>query len=197
MKVIGLTGGIGSGKSTVSSYLTEKGFLIIDADKIAHDITKKGSPVLIQLAQAFGVDMLDDEGNLNRKKLAAVAFSSPEKKAILENLTTKEVVRMIAEQVAHLRNNREYDIIFVDAPLLFESGADKLTDLVWMVSADEDIRIARVMARDNISKGAVLQRIANQMSNDEKIRRSNELIDNSKGKEELYHQVDVLLKKYA
>lgn len=197
MKVIGLTGGIGSGKSTVSGYLRDQGYLILDADQIAHDITKKGSPVLQQIAAAFGDDMLDEEGNLQRKKLAAVAFATPENKAVLESLTTAEVVRLIAEDVVQLRNIGKYDIIFIDAPLLFEAGVDQLTDLVWMVSADEEIRIARVMARDQISREDVLQRIANQMDNDEKIRRSHEVIDNSRGKEELYEQVDALLRKYA
>lgn len=197
MKVIGLTGGIGSGKSTVSAYLRAQGFLILDADQIAHDITKKGSPVLAKIADAFGADMLDGDGNLQRKKLAAVAFSTPENKALLESLTTAEVVRMIDEQVAQLRQGREYGIIFIDAPLLFEAGVDRLTDYVWMVSADDDIRIARVMERDQVSREDVLQRIANQMDNEEKIRRSQEVIDNSKGKDELYQQVAALLKKYA
>ncbi|MBR3786266.1 MAG: dephospho-CoA kinase [Firmicutes bacterium] len=197
MKVIGLTGGIGSGKSTVSAHLREKGYLILDADQIAHDITKQGSPVLKQIAEAFGADMLDAEGNLQRKKLAAVAFANAENKALLESLTTAEVVRIISEQVEELRNSTEYDIIFIDAPLLFEAGVDALTDFVWMVSAEEAIRIARVMERDQVSREDVLQRIANQMDNDEKIRRSQEVIDNSKGKEELYRQVEALLKKYA
>ena len=197
MKVIGLTGGIGSGKSTVSTYLREQGYLILDADQIAHDITKKGSPVLQKIADAFGADMLDAEGNLQRKKLAAVAFSTSENKARLESLTTAEVVRLISDAVAQLRKTKDYDIIFIDAPLLFEAGVDRLTDLVWMVSADEEIRIERVMNRDQISRADVLQRIANQMSNEEKIRRSQEIIDNSSGKEELYRQVKALLEKYA
>ncbi len=197
MKVIGLTGGIGSGKSTVSAYLEQHGYLILDADRIAHDITKKGSPVLQKIADAFGADMLDKDGNLQRKKLAAVAFSTPENKAVLESLTTAEVVRMISQQVEELRKRAEYDIIFIDAPLLFEAGVDKLTDFVWMVSAEEEIRIARVMDRDQITRADVLQRIANQMDNEEKIRRSHEVIDNSSGKEELYQQVTALLEKYA
>lgn len=197
MKVIGLTGGIGSGKSTVSAYLKEQGYLILDADQIAHDITKKGSPVLQKIADAFGADMLDAEGTLQRKKLAAVAFSTPENKALLESMTTAEVVRLISETVAQLRKTKDYDIIFIDAPLLFEAGVDRLTDFVWMVSADEEIRIERVMNRDQISRTDVLQRIANQMSNEEKIRRSQEIIDNSSGKEELYRQVKALLEKYA
>ena len=197
MKVIGLTGGIGSGKSTVSAYLREHGYLILDADQLAHRITEKGSPVLVKIAEAFGADMLDEDGNLRRKKLAAAAFATPERKAILESLTTDEVVRLISLEVAQLRREAKYDIIFIDAPLLFEAGVDRLTDLVWTVSAEEQIRIQRVMERDRVTKEDVLQRISNQMDNEEKIRRSQEVIDNSKGKEELYRQVEALLKKYA
>jgi len=197
MKVIGLTGGIGAGKSTVSSYLKEKGYLILDADAIAHEITAKGSPVLNQIADTFGREMILSDGTLDRKRLAAVVFSDAEKKLQLEELTTKQVVKIISDRVEELRKKDEYDIIFVDAPLLFEAGVDAMTDLVWMVTADDDVRIARVMERDQANREDVLRRIANQMDNDEKIRRSQEVIDNSKGKDELYQQIESLLMKYA
>ena len=195
--MIGLTGGIGSGKSTVSAYLVEKGYQVLDADRIAHEITETGSPVLERIAEAFGADMLNGDGSLNRKRLAAAAFSSKENKAVLESLTTKEVIRIIEESVAQLRNEEEYDIIFVDAPLLFEAGVDRITDFVWLVTADEEVRIERVMERDQVSREDVLQRISNQMSDEEKKQRSQELIDNSEGKEVLYRQVEALLRKYA
>ena len=197
MKVIGLTGGIGSGKSTVSSYLVEKGYRVLDADRIAHEITETGSPVLAKIAEAFGADMLNEDGSLNRKKLAAAAFSSKQNKAVLESLTTMEVIRIIEASVTQLRNEKECDIIFVDAPLLFEAGVDRLTDLVWLVSAQEEVRIKRVMDRDQVSREDVLQRISNQMPEEEKRQRSQELIDNSEGKDELYRQVEALLRKYA
>jgi len=197
MKVIGLTGGIGAGKSTVSSYLKEKGYLILDADAIAHEITAKGSPVLNQIADTFGREMILSDGTLDRKRLAAVVFSDAEKKLQLEELTTKQVVKIISDRVEELRKKDEYDIIFVDAPLLFEAGVDAMTDLVWMVTADDDVRIARVMERDQANREDVLRRIANQMDNDEKIRRSQEVIDNSKGKDELYRLIESLLTKYA
>lgn len=197
MKVIGLTGGIGAGKSTVSAYLKEKGYLILDADAIAHQITAKGSPVLDKIAENFGAEMILPDGNLDRKRLASVVFSNTEKKMQLEDITTKQVVKIIGDRVEELRKKDEYDIIFVDAPLLFEAGVDAMTDLVWMVTADDDVRIARVMARDQVNREDVLRRIANQMDNEEKIRRSQEVIDNSKGKDELYHQIESLLMKYA
>lgn len=197
MRIIGLTGGIGAGKSTVSDYLRNKGYVILDADQIAHEITEKGSPVLKKIAETFGAEMIMDDGNLDRKKLASVVFSNQEKKEQLEEITTKRVVEIIGERLDELRQHGNYDIIFVDAPLLFESGADKLTELVWMVTADDEVRIARVMERDHASREEIVRRIANQMDNHEKIRRAQEVIDNSQGKEELYQQIEELLKKYV
>lgn len=197
MKVIGLTGGIGAGKSTVSEFLAEAGYLIIDADRMAREITGKGSPVLQRIAEAFGDDMLFPDGNLDRKKLAAVVFSDRKKRQLLESMTTKEVIRMIGEQVAQLRRENKEKLIFVDAPLLFETGADRLTDFVWLVTADQQIRISRVMKRDNATEEQVLARIASQMDAEAKAARSTEIIDNSKGKEELYRRVEYLLEKYA
>ena len=196
MKVIGLTGGIGSGKSTVSEFLRQKGYCIIDADQIAHTITEKGSPVLRQLADVFGSEILFDDGSLNRKKLAAIAFSDRQRKQQLEDITTSRVLEIIEEKLAiHLKNDRER-IVFLDAPLLFETGADALTDVVWLVDAEQELRICRTMERDGVSREDVLRRIANQLPDAEKRIRAGEIIDNGKGKEDLYRRVEGLLEKY-
>lgn len=197
MKVIGLTGGIGAGKSTVSEYLRKQGYVIIDADAIAHQITEKGTETLKKLVQCFGENILFADGSLNRKKLAAIVFQDSAMKAQLERLTTDEVVRIIKNQVDALRKEEKYGIIFVDAPLLFETGADRLTDLVWLVTADLEVRVARVMDRDQVTRDEVLHRIQNQMDSDAKAKLSQEVIDNSKGKEELYHQIEYLLMRYV
>lgn len=197
MNVIGLTGGIGAGKSTVSDYLLDKGYIVIDADKIARSLTDKGSDTLQALTAAFGEEILFADGSLDRKKLAGIVFSDGEKRLILEELTTKEVVRIIEERLMQLQGEGYKGPVFVDAPLLFESGADKLTGAVWLVDADMDVRVARVMARDGISAEDVKRRIANQMDSEEKKARSTDIIDNSKGKELLYRQVERLLEKYA
>ena len=197
MKVIGLTGGIGAGKSTVSNILREKGCCIIDADAISHQITEKGSDTLQQLAKAFGEDILFDDGSLDRKKLAAIAFSDEKQRRKLEDLTTKRVLSIIDQTLQNLRRESSYDIIFIDAPLLFETGADKMTDLVWLVTAEKETRIARVMERDGATRQQVLARMSSQMDDREKERRTEEIIDNSKGKEELRRQVEQLLVKYA
>lgn len=197
MKVIGLTGGIGAGKSTVSAILEERGFPIIDADLISHQITEKGSKALERIAEIFGADMILPDGSLDRKKLASVVFSDREKLKLLEEVTTKEVVAVISEKLQKLRDEKTEGLVFVDAPLLFESGADRLTDLVFTVDADLEVRIQRVMERDHALRQQVEERIASQMSSAERAARSAEVIDNSKGKEELRRQVEELLSKYA
>lgn len=197
MKIIGLTGGIGAGKSTVAAYLQENGYIIIDADAISHQITEKGSPVLKKIEKTFGAQVIRNDGSLDRKKLASVVFSDKEKLALLETITTREVIREIEERLYQIKKSGTGGLIFVDAPLLFETGVDRLTDFVFMVDADMETRIARVMERDHADRKQILARIASQMSAEDKIARSNEVINNSKGKEELYRQIDALLEKYA
>lgn len=197
MKIIGLTGGIGAGKSTVTEILIKEGYPVIDADRISRKITEKGSPVLEKIAGVFGNDMILPGGELDRKKLASLVFSDSEKRLRLEEITTKEVVRIIAEKLDRMKSRGQTGPVFIDAPLLFESGADRLTDLVWTVDADISVRIERVCARDGATPQEVRDRIAAQMSSSRRAERSAEVIDNSKGKEELCRQVKELLKKYA
>lgn len=196
MKIIGLTGGIGAGKSTVTEILTKKGYPVIDADRIARKITEKGSPVLEKIAESFGKDMILPDGELDRKRLASLVFSDSEKRLRLEAITTKEIVRIISEKLEQMKSQGQLGLVFVDAPLLFESGADRLTDLVWTVDADISVRIQRVCTRDGASPQEVRERIDAQMSSSQRAERSAEVIDNSKGKDELCRQVKELLKKY-
>lgn len=196
MKVIGLTGGIGAGKSTVSDLLRQKGMYVIDADRIAHEITEPGSPVLTQISQTFGDAVIRPDGSLDRKGLAALVFSDPEQKRQLEAITTAQVIRIIRQRLEQLADEGKERLVFVDAPLLFETGADALTDQVWLVDADLELRIARTMERDGADREEILRRIANQMPDDEKRARSHEIIDNSKGKDALYQRVEGLLKDY-
>ncbi len=197
MKVIGLTGGIGAGKSTVSDYLRARGFQILDADQMARDLTEKGTETLRDIVSAFGEEILFPDGSLNRKKLAAMVFSDEKQRVLLESLTTKRVVARIAHRLQQFAQEDTAGTIFVDAPLLFESGADRLTDVVWLVDAAQDVRISRVMARDGAAAEDVKRRIESQMTREEKAAKSAEIIDNSKGKEALYQQVERLLEKYV
>lgn len=197
MKTIGITGGIGTGKSTVSDYIARKGYKVIDADGISRKMTEKGSPVIKTIRETFGDEFFDEQGNLNRKKMAALVFADAIKKKQLEEIITAKVIDNVKKQIKDLRHSGRYDIIFLDAPLLFESGTDKVVDCVWLVMADMDIRIDRVISRDGTSREDVVRRINNQMSDEEKASKSQEIIDNSKGKAELYKQIDRLISKYV
>lgn len=195
MKIIGLTGGIGSGKSTVSSYLAEKGYKIIDADKIAHDITSKGSPVLFELAEAFGKDILEPDGSLNRRKLAAAAFVDNDGRKILNGITHRVIFEEIDGRIREFRNSGQEKIIFLDAPLLFESGLDSRTEENWVVYADTKTRMERVKSRDGLSESEILDRINSQMDEKEKLERATYVLDNSGSREDLFVQIERLLEK--
>lgn len=196
MKIIGLTGGIGTGKSTVSEYLKTKGITIVDADKTAHEITEPGSPVLNELAGVFGDDIILEGDVLDRKKLASRAFSSVENTKKLEGITHGAIKEEMARQIEAAKERKE-KIVFIDAPLLVESGLHKLCDAVWVVTADIDVRISRIKDRDGMTEDEITARISRQLSDSERNSYADELIDNSGGKDALYKEIEQLLCRYV
>lgn len=196
MKIIGLTGGIGTGKSTISEYLKDKGITIVDADKISHEITEPGGNVVAELAAAFGEDIVIEGNVLDRKALAAKAFSSVENTKKLEKITHTAIKEEIALQLENARKNEE-KIVFLDAPLLIETGLNKMCDAVWVVTAALDVRIGRVKNRDGMTEAEILSRINKQLDDSERNRYADALIDNSGGKETLYAEIDRLLRIYG
>lgn len=195
MKVIGLTGGIGTGKSTVSAYLKQKNIPIVDADQIAREITAPGSPVLDDIRALLGDDVFFEDGTMDRQKVASVIFSNQELLSSYEALTTAEAVRRCILELEEYRQKGIYDMAVLDAPLLFECGLESQTDEDWVVDADLEIRISRVMARDSISRQAIMDRIQRQMSSEKKRELADFVIDNSGSLDELYVQVDALLER--
>lgn len=164
MQIIGLTGNSGCGKSTVSNILYEFGAYIIDADKIAHDIIKKGNTAYIEIIKLFGNDILNQENEIDRKKLAEIVFNNKEKLELLTSLTHKYIIEYIKEDIKNiLSSNLNYRYIVIDAPLLIEAGLHKITDKVWVVYADLNIRIERITKRDKITKQKAIERFNNQM----------------------------------
>lgn len=192
MHIIGLTGGIGTGKSTVSRYLAAKGFEIIDADLIARQIVQPGSELLDKIGETFGRQFISEDGSLNRKALGAYVFEDNNRKKQLDDIMMGNIISIVKKRI----KDAEHDVI-VDAPLLFETGLDEYVDIVWLVDSADDIRIKRVCARDNISPQQVIDRINNQMSQKEKSEKSDEIINNSGSEEELYYQIDKLIEKYV
>ena len=190
MKIIGLTGGIGSGKSTASDYLKKKGCLIIDAYKTARLLTEKGSPYLDILRETFGDDFFLDEGDLDRRKLGRYIFARPEKKAILERIITDAVIERTLDTIEELKQNGFEGIVVLDAPLLFECGMQKYMDESWLIKADTDIVTERVKMRDGMTDEEIKGRIAGQMPLSKKEAIADRIIDNSKDLNDLYRQLD-------
>ena len=194
MRVIGITGGIGSGKSTVSEMIREMGYEVADADEIAREITKE-SDVLSEIGETFGSDLIEG-GSLDRKKMADVVFSDIHKRELLEQIITKRVVEKVAQLIdEHRSGSTDYKngILFIDAPTLFETGADRLVDEVWLVTCDASTRISRAAKRDEILASKIEDRIASQMPEDEKAEKSDVIIDNNGSLEELRKKVESLL----
>ena len=194
MKVIGLTGGTGSGKSVVSKSLAVAGAVIIDADKIAHEIILKGEPAYHEIIEYYGTGILDAEGNIIRKKLGEIVFNDKEKLAFLNQCTHKYIAAEVKRQIAAAKEEGTAIAIVVDAPLLMEAKLETVCDLVWVVYAEPEVRAQRVMARDDISYELAKARIANQKSWEEYKAAATAVIDNSKDFSHLESQLSEILK---
>ena len=194
MKVIGLTGGTGSGKSVVSKSLAAAGAVIVDADKIAHDIILKGEPAYDEIIAYYGTGILDAEGNIVRKKLGEIVFNDKEKLAFLNRCTHKYITAEVKRQIAAAKEEGTAADIIVDAPLLLEAGLESVCDLVWVVYAEPEVRAQRVMERDGITYGLAKARISNQKSWEEYRNAASTVIDNSKDLAHLEEQLAELIK---
>ena len=159
--ILGLTGPTGAGKSTVAGLLAGLGFAVIDADQVAREVMEPGSPLLLELRDRFGGDILREDGSLNRKLLAARAFSSKEGSAALNAITHPAICRRAKSRMEALEAAGNSFLLF-DAPLLFESGADQICDVTACVVANDESRLARIMERDGISRDEGLLRMSAQ-----------------------------------
>ena len=194
MKVIGLTGGTGSGKSVVSKSLAAAGAVIVDADKIAHEIILKGEPAYQEIIEYYGTGILDEEGSIIRKKLGEIVFNDKEKLALLNQCTHKYITAEVKRQIAEAKAEGTATAIIVDAPLLLEAKLETVCDLVWVVYAEPEVRAQRVMARDGITYELAKARIANQKSWEEYKAAADAVIDNSKDLSYLEGQLNEILK---
>lgn len=185
MKIIGVTGGIGSGKSTVSSTLKDLGAAVIDADVLARNVTSKGTAALNELVGYFGEDILNEKGKLDRAKLASIAFSDRVRLNALNSITHKYVAEKIYATVELLKSSGKWDIAVIDAPIPIEQGFLDLTDEVWVVSADRETRIKRVMVRNGSSYENACKRVEFQLDDDDYLKLADEIIYNNGTIEEL------------
>ena len=185
---IGLTGGIGSGKSTVSAILKRLGAVIIDADQLARQVVEPDSPAWKEIVAAFGDDILLPDRNLNRKRLGEIIFADEKKRKLLESITHPAIGSAVEEE---LRQAEEQGaaVAVLDVPLLIESGWTNQVDEVWLVYVDPDLQEQRLMARNRLSKNEAQERIASQMNLRDKLQYANVIIDNNQDVETTTRQV--------
>ena len=188
MRIIGVTGSSGAGKTTVSKILQEKWDAeIVDADKVAKELTKKGSIYLRSIVKRFGNDIIQKNGVLNRKKLANLVFNDEEKRNQLNELTFFYVVKEIKNRINALQHKQ---VIIVDAPLLYESGLDQICDMVVGVVATKQCKIERIQKRDNLSEEEAKKRLKVQITDQFLKENADYIIQNTKDMEMLKKQVD-------
>ena len=187
-RIIGLTGGIASGKSTVTSYLREKGYPVIDADRVVHDLQAPGGELYQALVEHFGTEILLDTGDLNRPALAERIFSS-QKEIVWSNQVQGEMIRKALERERD-RLAASEEIFFMDIPLLIEQDYQDWFDQVWLVYVTEDTQLQRLMERNTLTEVQARDRLAAQMSLEEKKALVDLVIDNNSKRDHLYQQID-------
>lgn len=192
-KIIGLTGGIASGKSTVVATIRKAGYQVIDADAVVHDLQAKGGKLYQALVDYFGREILDDEGNLHRPTLSRLIFESEEALRISSELQDQ----IIREELAFRRDElaQTEDVFFMDIPLLIERGYQDWFDAIWLLYVDKEIQIQRLMARNQYSRKEAEQRIGAQMPLEEKISFADVLLDNNGSVADLEEKAQALLQQ--
>lgn len=190
-KIIGITGGIASGKSTVTNFLRQKGFQVVDADAVVHQLQRPGGRLYQVLVQHFGQEVVLENGELNRPLLASLIFSDPEEREWSKRIQGE----VICEELATLRDQltQTETIFFMDIPLLFEQDYSAWFDETWLVYVDRDVQVERFMKRDHLSKEVAESRLASQWSLEEKKKFSSHILDNNGSRDQLVSQVVKLL----
>jgi len=191
MKVIGLTGGIGSGKSTVSQFLAELGALILDADRVGHEALKPDTEVWRELVAAFGQQILTPDGNIDRAKLGDIVFGNPESLSQLNQIMHPRMYDTVKAQLEEYRR-QGVDVVVLEAPLLIEAGWTSLVDEIWVTVASEATVLRRLKERIGLSESESLARIRSQLSSDERIRQANVVINTDCSLDELRARVGEL-----
>lgn len=186
--VIGLTGGIASGKSLVSEELARRGAALVDADQVSRELTRPGSPVLAKLVEAFGPDILQSDGLLDRKGLAGRVFGDPRALDRLNQITHPAIWKEIHHQLGEL--SQTHPVVVLVAPLLLEHGGERYVDQVWVVHVRPEVQLERLMRRDGLSAEQAEARRSAQISASERLQRADVVIDNSGSPEETVRQIE-------
>ena len=193
VRIIGITGGIASGKSTVTEFLRQQGYQVIDADQLVHELQEPGGRLYQALLSAFGSAIVQEDGRLDRPKLGTMIFGNPDLLAQSSQIQNQ----IIREELASRRDllAETEAVFFMDLPLLFELEYDNWFDQIWLVDVTEETQLNRLMARNALSQEEAEKRIAAQLSLQEKRKRANVLIENNGSLEETRQQIRVALQK--
>lgn len=197
MLVVGLTGGIASGKSTVSHKLRSLGAYVIDADLLAREVVKKGQPAWQKLVDYFGKEILLSSGEINRKLLGDIIFHDSQARQYLNQVTHPAILSKAAEEIRKGKEEGKAPLIVFDAALLIESKAYKLVDKIWLVYCRRETQLKRLMARDKLTYEQALARISAQMPMEEKLRFAHEVINTEESLQKTMEQVEKLWEKYV
>ena len=195
MRVLGLTGGIGSGKSMVASMFAQLGADIIDADQLARQVVEPGQPALEEIARAFGREILLADGRLDRAKLGRLVFADPAARERLNAITHPPIRERMAAEIA-ARGSRP-GLLIVDVPLLYESDRAGTVEAVIVVWVDSQTQLRRLIERDGLGEEEARQRIAAQMPLDEKRARADIVIDNSGSQQNTRRQVEAIYRRFV
>ncbi|WP_427338945.1 dephospho-CoA kinase [Caloranaerobacter sp. DY30410] len=198
-KIIGLTGGIATGKSTVAKLLKEFGYVVIDADKIAREVVDVGKMAYLDIVKEFGKDILQENGQIDRKKLGEIIFKDEEKRRKLNQIVHPMVIQEMINKIKQFSDGNK--VIFLDIPLLIEEKnilekQGLKFDEIWLVYADEEKQLSRLIERDKLDMESALNRIRAQMPMTEKLKIADVIIDNNRGISELKDQIIKLLNRY-
>jgi len=191
MFVIGLTGGIGSGKSAVTALLGELGAAVVDADKVGHQAYQPHTETWQAVVDAFGTDILQPNEEVDRRKLGAVVFSDPKELARLNSIMHPRMYTMLEVQLNEMRESG-VEVAVLEAAILIEAKWTPLVDEVWVTVASEDTVVLRVQQRNNLAEEEIRRRIRSQLSNEERAEHANVVIENNAGMQELQDKVNDL-----
>ena len=188
MFVVGITGGIGSGKSAVTDYLETRGITVVDADKVARVVVEPGTPALNAISEHFGTDILLTDGGLDRAALRKIVFDNPDERKVLEGITHPRIRDEITRQLSEASS----PYVVLSSPLLLESGQNTFADYVVVVDVPEEVQLRRTMARDDNSEALVKQIMAAQLDRKTRLSRADTSVTNDGSLEALYERVEKL-----
>jgi len=189
LKIIALTGGIASGKSTAARYLKELGAHVIDADLLGHRAYESGSPAHAQVVAAFGQDVLAEDGSIARKVLGGKVFGKPDQLKKLTDIVWPAIRTLAEEEITRVRRENKVHVVLLEAAVLFEAGWESVGDEVWVNIVDREVAIERTMQRDKLPREAIEARLNSQLTNAERTARADHVIDNNGTQEAMLAQL--------